>query len=355
MSFARHAGSRLRYARMARVLHLLPLDGDLQYRRSLAALRAAPGSCEITTRTIGRGGDYGNLFWAVIGLRKLANPFDAVHAWDERSLVAATLSGMSKVIFTAPPSLSRRGPAIVRRAAKHIELHVVASTSAQRRTLIALGIMPDRCHLIHPPAELAHTNGVAREAMRKLLDIGEEDYVILASGESTRAAEHERAVWTGSILHVVDERYRVLLWGRGDRIDIAAGLGKKLRQPALVIAAEQSLRKTIEFEDLLGAADAMLVSARTPASILPVALAMKSGVPVVSGESPHLAEMLTDDATALTVPDSKPRPLAQRILDLRTDVQRRHTITANAKTRADELFAPSRFIQQYHSLYECNA
>ena len=336
---------------MARVLQLLPHDGDLQYRRSLATLRDGSPPGDMETRTIGRGGDYRNLFWAVLGLRKLARQFDLIHAWDERGVVAAALSGMSKIIFTAPPKLSRRGPAILRRVARRSELHIVASTPTQHSMLIANGLSPDRCQLIRPPAKLDN-GGVARASLREQLGIRDDDFVILAPGESTRASAHERAVWTGSILHVVDERYRVLLWGRGARIDTAAGLGTKLHQKNLVIVAERALGREVEFDNLLCAADALLVCAEGATETLAVALAMKAGVPIVAARNPHLAELLIDDSTAMTVATPSPRAMAQRILDLQADASQRQRITANAKQLADKLFSPAQFLNQYCSLYE---
>jgi glycosyltransferase involved in cell wall biosynthesis len=312
---------------MTRVLHVHEQEIDLQTRASLRAL----GACAADTRTIGRGGDFVNLPWAVLGLRRLVDRFDVCHAWDTRSFDAASLARAKRIVFTPAPDVSRG------RMFKGTNVDVVCASPVQARVW-------RQGQVIRPPLPpVAASN---RDAIRRQLSLRDDDFVMLAPGESTRAAAHERAVWAGSILHVVDERYRVLLWGRGQRFDTAAALGKRLRQDGLVVAARH-----VEFDMLLPAADALLVTATGPIPPLPVAMAMAAGVPVVAARRPELDDLLTDNVTALTVPTCTPRMLAQRILDLRTDPALAGSITEAARVRVAELFPAGRFAREHQMLY----
>src|SRR5215204_2515199 len=200
---------------MLRVLHLLSRDADFQTRHSVRVLREAlDGEAELSVRTVG---SLSNL----TALRRERDRFDVVHAWDARCRRVALLAGFRNVVSERPSALL-------------------------------------------PPVSSGASDPSSRENLRERLGVSDDHFVILAPGESSRAAAHERAAWVGSILHVVDERYRVLLWGRGPRLDVAAELGEKLRQPGLVVVAQRVLKNDVEFQDLLPAADVLLVTATAP-------------------------------------------------------------------------------------------
>jgi glycosyltransferase involved in cell wall biosynthesis len=190
--------------------------------------------------------------------------------------------------------------------------------------------------------------------MRGRLGIGDDDFVVLAAGESTQAADHELAVWAASILHVVDDRYRVLLWGRGPRLARAAILGVKLRQQGLAVVAERKLGGATQFAGIIPAADAVLVTARSSAPTLPVAMAMAAGAPVIAVATPELSEFISDGETGLTVSreSASARTLAQRVLDLRSDAEAAAAITTRAREHAIRLFSVDEFTRRMRSLYE---
>src|SRR5688572_18138520 len=100
---------RLRYPRMPRMLHLLGRAPDFETEVNLRAVRGDAGVGRgATVRRIGRGGDYANLFWAVIRLRRDVGSFDVVHAWDGVALTAALLAGAKRVVFASPPDVRAR-------------------------------------------------------------------------------------------------------------------------------------------------------------------------------------------------------------------------------------------------------
>lgn len=336
---------------MTRVLHLLGRVPDHPTEHALRALqRRADLFGPAAVRAIGHGGAYANLLRAVIGLRRETGAFDVVHAWDDRALVAAALAGKHPIVFSAPSEVRRRDVERLRLVMRHRDVRVVCSTAAQQDRLEGSGTPPDRLHVIRPAVDVP-ASPLARDSdLRRRLGIGDDDFVLVAGGESTRAAAHERAVWTGSILHVTDERYRVLLWGRGPRAGAAAALGGKLRQPGLVVVVERALGRPAAFEDLLPAADAMLVTGREPVSPLPLALAMAAGVPVISAETPFVRELRSSRPFALTPPADAPRLLAQCVLELRDDESLRARLVAEGRAAATQLFSPRSFAESYRAL-----
>ena len=338
---------------MSRLLHLLGHEHDFRTEWGLRAL-VRRGRPDVGTelRSIGRGGTYPNLLRAVIGLRRAMRGFALVHAWDGRALAAAVLAGARRVVFDAPPDLRRAGGDRLRFLLRRVPgVRVVCSGAAQHNRLAALGVPPERLHVIRPAVDVTPAPVPRDAGLRRRLGISDDDFVLLAPGESTRPAAHERAVWTGSILHVTDERYRVLLWGRGPVAGEAAGLGRKLRQPGLVVVAERALGRAVGFEELLPAADAMLVTARGPVSPLPVALAMAAGLPVIAVDSPVVRELAATRPFTLTAPTDAPRLLAQCVLELRADASLRERLVADGRAAARELFSADRSAEQYRTLY----
>ncbi|HSV15419.1 MAG TPA: glycosyltransferase, partial [Tepidisphaeraceae bacterium] len=153
------------------------------------------------------------------------------------------------------------------------------------------------------------------------------------------------------ILNVLDERYKLLIWGRGDRAANAARLGVRLHQPDMVKLAEPLLGRAIEFEQLLPATDACIVTARAPVATLPIAICMAAGLPIVSTVTYTAAELLEDRHTALMVPKPSPQLLAQRVLDLRGDSALQWSIADMARTEAYEFFSLTRMMNQYRAVY----
>jgi glycosyltransferase involved in cell wall biosynthesis len=124
-----------------------------------------------------------------------------------------------------------------------------------------------------------------------------------------------------------------------------------VRQPGLVILAEQRLGRPVEFEELLPASDMIVVSATGPVSILPIATAMAAALPIVATVTPTVAELLEDRHTALMTQPDKPRLLAERILQLRNDPRAQWSLSDMSRTEAYEYFSVTRFVEQHRTAY----
>ncbi|MDB5329171.1 MAG: glycosyltransferase [Phycisphaerales bacterium] len=338
---------------MIRVLHLLGREADFQSARGPAALvRGAGVDFSLHSRTLGAGGDDGTPLSAFLTLRRgTAGKFDLVHAWDAPSLAAAALAGVAPIVYTPCRFPTRRSVGWLRAVMGYRDVHVVCSSATQHRAYVERGIAIDRCHLIRPGVDFSLVKRRRDAALRRALGFAEDDVVILAAGESTRAAGHRLAVWTTAILHVLDEHYRILLWGRGDQAQPVARLAEKQGQEGLICVAEQRLGRRLEFEELLPAADLVLVTANGPIPTLPIAVCMAAGLPIVSTVTYTVAELLEDRHTAVMVPRPAPRVLAQRVLELRQDSSLQWNIADMARTEAYEFFALTRFVEQYRTVY----
>ncbi|HYE17187.1 MAG TPA: glycosyltransferase [Tepidisphaeraceae bacterium] len=337
---------------MARILLLHDSEPDYQTARAAGAVAARPGAFGVETRTIGKGGTHGSTVAAAWRLRGVVREFDLVHALGGRSLAAAALAGFGRVVHSLAAFPTRRQVRWLRAIANYRDLRVVCPTSTMHRALVTAGLAENRCHLVRPGVDFSRVRARRDAALRAALGFAESDYVLLAPGETTRASGHDQAAWTASILHVLDPKLRLLLWGRGPQAGAVATFGDKARQPGLMTFAERRLGRRVEFEELLGVADMAVVAATGPVATLPIATCMAAGLPIAATVTPTVAELLEDRHTALMTQPGVPRLLARRILDLRDDAQLRWKLTDAARTEAYEFYPQTKFVEEMRRVYE---
>ena len=339
---------------MVRVLHLLDVAAGYETETAARQLaHDASGTFEVDARTIGRGGTYSSGFAALVRLRRgrEMERYDVVHAFGARAMAVASVTSSRPIVYSPDGFPGPRDVRWLRAIAGARNLHVVAPTETVRRALVMRGLPIERCHLIRPGVDFSLIKRRRDEARRAKLGFAPDDFVILAPGDSTRAAAHSLAVWAASILHVLDAKYRLLLWGRGPLVAQAERFAQRTHQHGLMEVAERELRGRVPFEQLMSATDAVLVTATDPAPTLPVAVCMAAALPIVALVTPTTSELLEDRHTALMVGRPAPRILAQRVLDLRSDPGLQWTIADMARTEAYEYFSMTRFLSQWRAVY----
>jgi len=333
---------------MVRILHLLDRHADFETTRSSESLaRSAGEGFEITRRTIGFGGDYRDVATAAAMLRRSAPPdpsFDLIHAWGGAALAVAALGAKGPIVFSPSPETRGRTIRWLRAVMPYRRVEVVSPTFTLRRTLVQRGIPIERCHLSRPGVEFARIRKKRDMELRARLGLSENDYVFLAAGESTRASNHIAATWAASILHVVSTRYKILIWGRGANTQSVINFANKTMPTALCVA------NLPEYEDVLPAADMVLVTAKNAVATLPIAISMAANMPIVASVTPTVAELLEDRHTALMT-TTTPKQIAQRILDLVEDSSQQWSLADMARTEAYEYFSFTRFVNQFRAIY----
>jgi len=338
---------------MIRALHLIERYPDHQTEAGAAQVRrdgALAG--EHVTRTIGLHGDHSNSAAAVLWMRRHRERFDLIHAWGERPLRVAAFSSAAPIVYSPARFPGSRAVRWLPAVMSVRNVNVICTTDTMRRAFVTGGVPVDRCHLIRPAVASGGSRAGRDSPLRRALGFADDEYVLLAVGESTRAAAHEQAVWAASILHVLHPRYRLMLWGRGDACARTCRFAVKTGKAQIMQVASDRLGRQASFEELIRVCDAGLVTARGPVPTLPIAMCMAGGLPLVGVVSRTVSELLEDRHTALMVGKHSPRLLAQRVLDLCDDEALRWSITDMARTEAYEYFSQSRFLSQWRAVYE---
>lgn len=337
---------------MIRLLHLHDAHADFQTRRAIEQLSGnLGGEFESNGLPMPAGGALGTLARTVFRLRRAGGNADILHAWGMRALSAAALDPFERIVFTPTEFPTRRQIKWLRAIMSYRNVQVICPTTTIERQLITGGIAEARVHIIRPGVDFARVKKRRDPQLRAALGFSDHHQVLLAVGESTRNANHAQAVWASAILNVSDRNTRLLLWGRGPMARAAAEFANNLAQPELVVLAEHKLGRPLEFEDLLPAADMLLISATGPVSTLPIAIAIAAALPIISTVTPTAAELLEDRHTALMTTPAVPRLLAQRILHMRADSSLQWSLADRARSEAYDYFPLSRFLQQMREIY----
>lgn len=277
---------------------------------------------------------------------------DIVHAWGTTALWAAMAARRPRIIFSPLPTerLPCRSPLVF--CARRARVIVVCPSETVRRRFLDIGLASDRCLMIRPPVDLRRIGPSRNAALRAQLGFDDADDVILAPGETIRGCGHHDAAWAAGILNVLDRRRRLLVWGRGDRVDALRNFSDQLRQPNLLTMAEQRLGRSIDFEALAAVADVAVWASRAGAASLPLFICMAAGVPIVSTANTDAVELLADGHSALLRHHAMPMMFAQCVLDLERDATTRRRISAAARVIAAEAVALDGFLARWRAVYD---
>ncbi|MGE5610603.1 MAG: glycosyltransferase family 4 protein [Bacillota bacterium] len=334
---------------MMRVLHLVDSRADFQSHRCAEHLSRSLGpdaAAELRSVDCHRP----RHFLAALRQLRQTHDFDLLHAWGTGALALAALGTSCRILYTPPVDIAPRTVRWLRAILAYRDIQIICPSASLHRALVTHGVPAENCHVIRPGVDFSRIRRRKDPALRAALGLADTDYVLLAAGESIPAACHADAVWAAGILHKLDPRYRLLLWGRGDRLPSILRFHQQVGEAPLHVA-EERLRRSVDFEELLPAADLIVNSATGSVALLPLQIAMAAALPIVSTATYTASELLEDHHTALIAPKHSPRLLAQRILQLREDSSLQWHLADKARAEAYEFFPLTRFLDDYRQLY----
>jgi len=334
-----------------RVLHLTSKPPDFQAEHAQQALARELGAdFELVARQLGQKQTGRNPLSSYWWLRNRTHDFHVIHAWDFPSARLACSARLG-VIFSPAQGLNASQLSWLKWMARHRDLQIVCPSEAHREAFVRSGFPEHQLHSALLPVQISDVKA-RDESVRQSLGLAREDRVLLAPGESVRSAGHQYALWAASILHVLDPRWRLLVWGRGPQVRALQALAQKFEQPRVLCVAEQLLGRRIPFGSLLPASDLALITPSGLAPPLAIQMCVAAGLAMVASASPMTNELLRDQENAAVVPRLSPRLLAQRVLALSEDDDARRKLSENARKIRSATGA--RFVEIFRSLYrEC--
>lgn len=338
-----------------RILHLLDADATqaahdeaLTLQRA-ASDRSSPSATDCAVHTIGRGADYRNPLLALYQLRREPN-IQVIQVYALRTLKIALATG-KQVIYRPDQPANANEAHHLRRLMRWRAFRIAAPTQTALNGLLHHGLPAGQCTLIHPCPMPAGPPVSKDVNLRTALGLRDQDFVILAAGETTASANHELAIWATSILGELQDHYKLLLWGRGDEIHKPINLAGNMHCLKSIRTAEQQLGKAIDHNLLFSAADAIAVTSLRQPSAWWLASSIRSGLPIISTQTATTNEVLTNRQSAVLLPENTACSLAQQVMELHADTGLQQHLSQGARTTAQQLFSPEQYSVQWNQFY----
>lgn len=290
-------------------------------------------------------------------LRGRATP-QVTHVWGLTALATALIGGPfdgaqggSPVVYGASAAPRAAEAQWLRAASVYRNIVPVCQTDSARRILVRRGMAYEQCQLIRPGVEFARVSARRDPVLRAALGCAADDRVLLIAGEMTRFSGHDKSILAAALLHLLDPRYRLLLWDRGSRRDATMRYAKAMGLGNLLVRTAGAIRRDAEFEELLPVADIVISAAEADGQTLALCMAQAAGLPVVAAVAPAVAEVLEDRHNALLVTRAGAPELARRVMDLDADAGLQASISRQGRDDAYEFFSLTKMLDAYRALY----
>ncbi|MDG1482899.1 MAG: glycosyltransferase [Myxococcota bacterium] len=225
---------------------------------------------------------------------------------------------------------------------------VVAVSPDVRNRLIAGGLPPERCTVIHNGvdcAPLGVKTGPQRTAARETMGAGAEDVLVIVVGRLSDQKAHHHTITVAGALQHRHPTLRFAIIGKGEREAELQGL--------IETAGLQDRVKLLglrsDVPDLLGAADLYLSTSDWEGMPLATIEAMASQLPIVSTQTEGAGQLLTE-ACSIVVPIGNAAAMSEAISTLVADPDRRARLGIASRARALEHFSHDRMVGELVSL-----
>jgi len=209
------------------------------------------------------------------------------------------------------------------------------------------GVPPQACVVLRPAVDFAAITTARRGPLRDELSISRQDFMVVVPEPLTRAGGQIEAVWALIVAGINDPFLKVVLPG-----------GSRERERIRRLAALGLERKTVicpavspAFEELVSAADALLVAARGDTSVTSAAWAMAAETVVIGCAGHSLAELITHKHNGLLFKRDGKGETITKIAVLLADRQGHVSYTEAARGQAYSVFGLRRFVDQHVQLY----
>lgn len=255
-------------------------------------------------------------------LAKLSRDVDIVHAHGLRTgWVAALAQGFQAFPFVLTAHNIAEGGLFTRLAVQMIGQRaqaLIAVSQAVADSLGALGAPPAKLCIVSNGIDIdAFAQLPSQAAARQALGLAEDTFTV---GCIARLSP-EKGVDVLLQAAIALPDVPMLIAGDGPQRDAL-----QAHQPPNV----RLLGRIPDTRALLAAVSVLAVPSRREGQGIVALEAMAAGVPLIASRVGGLAEMLTDNETALLVPPNDPAVLAHAITRLRTDTALQAHLTANA-------------------------
>lgn len=220
-----------------------------------------------------------------------------VHAWSvDAAASSATVNDDCAIVLSLfdPLEASVR-IRLIRTLARARRFAVACSCQIVRRRLIEGGVSPQQCVVIRPGVDFAAINRWKRSSRRVELAIASEETLIVLPEPVTQAGGQHEAFFAVSLLAYLGAPYRVVVPGDSPESERITRFSTGLLEHHALVRPDPA----IPFEEIVAAADALLIVPRGDYATTSIAWAMASGALVIGTAVYSVAELISHKVNGL--------------------------------------------------------
>ena len=223
---------------------------------------------------------------------------------------------------------------------------LIASSKRTQADSIENGVKPEKIRMIPNAIKPFDLKSVDRDSVRNKLGLRADDVFLLSVGRLVYEKGHEFLVKAMSTIS--DDNVIARICGAGPLHDDLQSeiTSLKLDKKVFLLGQWENL-----FE-LLAAADIFVLPSRWEGLPLALLEAMVAGLPVVATRVEGVEEVVEDGLHGYLTPLEDPNALANAILQLSSDSERRRTMGEAARKRILETYTVDRMCEQYLQVIE---
>jgi glycosyltransferase involved in cell wall biosynthesis len=285
---------------------------------------------------------------------------DVLHAHQYTPFFYGAFSGVfgrrPPIVFTEhgrhQPDYPRRKRMLANRFLLRKRDRVIAVGAAVRHALIANeGIAPQRVGIIYNGVPLdcfqVSLTEKARAAVRSDIGVSPDDLVVVQVARLDYLKDHGTAIRAIERVGRTCPRARLVLVGDGPE----RGRVEDLVRSRELGGQVRFLGQRSDVPRLLAASDIVLLTSISEGIPLTLIEAMAASRPVVSTRVGGVREVVADGETGLLAPAGDDAALAEQILRLANDPDRRERMGQLGRQRADSLFREKTMHERYDRIY----
>lgn len=276
---------------------------------------------------------------------------DLIHAWGIGAATAARAAcpgDAPLAVSVFQPGVDPRDIRVLRTIGSIAGFAVCCAAERVRRRLVEQGVSFEQAALIRPGVDFAQVTDWKRTANRELLGAPARGLLVLAAPPPFDEG-HDATLWSVMMRRYFDENARVVIAGRGRRLERLRRLAEAGEHPQTAIFTGER----IPFEALCAVADYLVIGSRGDISTTCLAWAMASGTPIIAAATHATSEILAHDLNALLFKADPNWPRrGAKLCALYDQTANLPKIKEVARSQAYEVFSQRRFIEQHRQLYD---
>lgn len=272
-----------------------------------------------------------------------------IHAWGLRAAATARAASEAPLVIQLYDArLTPGNLKLLRTLSRPRGFAVVCATATLRRRLVEGGVPPEACVVIRPGVDFSLLTPQRRRKLRDALGISREETALIAPPDTTRTGGTFEAFWAAELAHYIHPGVRVILPGDTREVRRIRRLEAALPTSGVLVIPGNAH----PFEELIAAADVLVIAPEGDCSTTAIAWAMAAGVSVIGVANYAVAELVAHNVNGLLF---KPVPGESRAIAVARLLQQRDRLAKareTARGQAYEVFGLRRCIDQHARLYD---